>query len=226
MTGDAVDEPQRQRAQLIQKLQRDGHLRSPSVAAAMLSVPREEFVPPEVRAEAYWDQPLSIGAGQTISAPHMVAIMSEAVEARPGQRILEVGTGSGYQAAVLGRLVGATGRVRTIERVEGLAQGARRALQRIGAHNVSVQLGDGSKGDPEGAPYDRIVVTAAAPRLPPPLIDQLAADGILLAPIGGRRCQLIRARNTAQGLREEPLGACAFVPLKGAYGQRFLRFGG
>lgn len=216
----------RQRLELVDRLRSDGHLRSEPVVDAMSRVPREEFVPANAREQAYWDQPLGIGAGQTISAPHMVAIMSEALDVRPGDRVLEIGTGSGYQAAVLGVLVGPVGSVHTIERVPELAEVARAALRRLGASNVHVHIGDGSKGYPMGAPYDRILVTAAAPRIPPPLAEQLAPEGVLLVPIGERTCELVRARRTSQGLQEESLGACAFVPLKGAFGHRSRMFGG
>jgi protein-L-isoaspartate(D-aspartate) O-methyltransferase len=155
----------------------------------------------------------------------MVAIMSEALIVRPGQRILEVGTGSGYQAAILSRLVGASGRIVTIERNPMLAERAQIALKAFGATNVTTIEGDGSIGHSPLAPYDRIVVTAAAPKLPPPLIDQLTEDGVLLAPVGTRLCDLVRARRTRTGLVEESLGACAFVPLMGIWGQRPGLFG-
>lgn len=216
---------ERARKELVDGLLARGNLRSERVAAVMRSVPRDLFVPRFLTHRAYEDAPVPIGHGQTISAPHMVAIMTEALELGPGQRVLEVGTGSGYQAAILGRLVEPGGRVVTIERVRQLARRAQEALEACGGGNVTVVAGDGSLGRPEAGPFDRIIVTAAAPRLPPPLIEQLAMEGVLLAPVGEGVSDLIRARRTPAGLREESLGACAFVPLKGAHGQRFRFFG-
>ncbi|MBI2076865.1 MAG: protein-L-isoaspartate(D-aspartate) O-methyltransferase [Euryarchaeota archaeon] len=213
-----VDQAER-RAQLIAHLEERGTLHSQRVAQVMRAVPRELFVPRYLTHRAYEDAPIPIGHGQTISAPHMVAIMTEALELGPGQRVLEVGTGSGYQAAILSRLVEPGGRVATVERIGQLAERARSALLSCGAANVTVFHDDGSRGRPAAGPFDRIVVTAAAPRLPPPLLEQVAPGGILLAPVGARACDLIRARRTATGWKEENLGACAFVPLKGEFGQ-------
>ena len=168
---------------------------------------------------AYDDEPIPIGLEQTMSAPHMVAIMSEALDVRPGMRILEIGTGSGYQAAVLSRLVGPSGRIVTVERIPTLADNARRALRDLRIGNVDVNVSDGSLGFSVAAPYDRIIVTASAPDVPPPLLEQLAPDGILLVPVGGRECELVRIRKTTTGFTRESLGACAFVPLLGAHGQ-------
>jgi len=208
----------KRRADLVAQLQARGSLRSARVAEVMRSVPREFFVPRYLTLRAYEDSPVPIGHGQTISAPHMVAIMTEALELGPGMRVLEVGSGSGYQAAILGRLVEPGGRIVTVERIPQLAERAKEALTACGAGNVSVLSGDGSGGRPDFGPFDRIVVTAAAPRMPPPLLEQLAPGGILVAPVGDRTCALIRVRRTADGLQEENLGACAFVPLKGAFG--------
>lgn len=183
-------------------------------------VRRESFLPDYQQDAAYEDSPLSIGHGQTISAPHMVAIMTEALELRPGQRVLEVGSGSGYQAAVLSRLVGPRGHVVTMERVAELAEGARRALASEGCDNVEVREGDGSLGAPDAAPFDRILVTAAAPRVPPPLLEQLAPDGLLLVPVGERTCDLVRVHRGENGFHSTSLGLCAFVPLVGRHGQR------
>jgi protein-L-isoaspartate(D-aspartate) O-methyltransferase len=207
------------RASLVEKLRRDRSLSSPATEAALLSVPREEFIPASLRDRAYDDEPLAIGADQTISAPHMVAIMTDALDVLPGQRILEVGTGSGYQAAVLARIVGSTGRVVSVERIPALAERARAAIRDAGATNVEVNISDGSVGHERDAPYDRIIVTASAPDVPPPLLDQLAPQGILLIPIGGRECELVRIRKTTTGFTRETLGACAFVPLLGRHGQ-------
>lgn len=185
----------------------------------MLAVPREKFLPISMSHRAYDDEPIPIGSEQTISAPHMVAIMSDALDVRPGMNVLEIGTGSGYQAAVLSKLVGPTGRVVSIERIPALAHSAQVALRETGATNVDVKLSDGSLGFSASAPYDRIIVTASAPDVPPPLLTQLAPDGILLVPVGGRECDLVRIRKTTTGFTRESLGACAFVPLLGAHGQ-------
>lgn len=217
--NDAEDEYRERRQRLIEQLLKTSHLTSARTAAAMLAVPRERFVPTHLTHRAYDDEPLPIGLEQTISAPHMVALMTDALLPMPGMLVLEVGSGSGYQAAVLGRIVEPSGRVVTVERIPALAERARAALRETGVTNVDVKTGDGSMGYAPGAPYDRIVVTASAPDVPPPLLDQLALNGILVVPIGGRECELVRIRKTTTGLVREALGLCAFVPLLGSYGQ-------
>lgn len=214
----------KEREALVARLRSQGHVKTPLVEEAMRRVPRERFIPTYLTHRAYDDEPLSIGMEQTISAPHMVAIMTEALELSPGMRVLEVGTGSGYQAAVLGAIVGPQGHVVSVERVPVLADRARLALRSVEAHNVEVRVGDGSMGFPMRAPYHRVVVTAAAPDVPPPLLEQLRPDGLLLLPIGTATCELARVRIAASGPERESLGACAFVPLLGAYGQGSRRF--
>lgn len=188
------------------------------VIDAMASVPREVFVPRGCRRQAYSDGPLPIGMGQTISQPYMVAWMAEALELAQGDRVLEVGTGSGYSAAVLSRLGGV---VYTVERHASLAHGARTVLARLGYGNVHVHHGDGSVGWAEHAPYDAIVVAAGGPRVPAPLRDQLGAGGRLVMPLGpapGRQV-LVRERRGASGrFIREALGAVRFVPLVGQEG--------
>lgn len=199
--------------ELFRKLFRD--ISSESVVCAMEKVPREMFVPPGSRHMAYLDQPLSIGEGQTISQPYIVAMMTEALELSGSGRILEIGTGSGYQTAILSALT-PTGRVITVERVPDLAQTARRRLQEMGYHNVTVKQAGTSLGCPSEGPFDAILVTAAAPRLPESLLSQLALGGLLVAPVGSLSQQeLVQVRRTDEGLSFRMLGPCRFVPLLG-----------
>ena len=158
-------------------------VRDARVLAAMRAVPRESFIPVRDRARAYDDSPLPIGEGQTISQPYIVALMSELADVQPGERVLEVGTGSGYQAAVLAELT-RPDQVYTIEILPGLAASARRALNAAGYHAIHAKTGDGYLGWPEAAPLDAILVTAAAPEIPPALLGQLATTGRLVIPVG------------------------------------------
>lgn len=205
---------------LILSLMRMGYIDTPEVEAAMRAVPREEFVLPELKDEAYIDTPLPIGSGQTISAPHMVAIMAEKLRLRPGMKVLEVGAGSGYHAAVVAELVRPGGHVYTVERVESLAESAKRNLQRAAySEDVTVLVGDGSKGLPEHAPYDRIFVACGAPSVPSPLVDQLAEGGMMLVPVGSRFYQdLIKVEKRGDKLIRTNEGGCVFVPLVGEHG--------
>jgi protein-L-isoaspartate(D-aspartate) O-methyltransferase len=190
----------------------------PLVLEAMRAVPRERFVPAALARFAYDDGPLPIGEGQTISQPYIVAVMTQAAGLKPGARVLEIGTGSGYGAAVLSRIAA---EVYTVERVGALAEEARGRLARLGYGNVHVREGDGSLGWAEHAPYDGIVVTAGGPRVPPALLSQLAVGGRLIMPVGpGTRHQrLMRvARTDSQEYRYEDLEEVAFVPLIGAEG--------
>lgn len=216
-----------QRRALVERLKEEGLIRSPLVEDAFLSVPREYFVPEPLRSYAYIDSPLHIGFGQTISAPHMVAIMTEELEVRPGQRVLEVGTGSGYQAAILAHIVskGAGGHVYTVERILPLAQ---RGLANIAAARrdlldfVTVVVGDGSRGLEFFGPFDRILVTAAAPTIPEPLLRQLRAPGRLVIPVGSRWEQVLYIvdKDEGGGIRVHSSIPCIFVPLIGEYGWR------
>lgn len=187
------------------------------VLQAMAAVPRDAFVPDEAREEAYADEALPIGAGQTISQPYMVARMTELLDVQPEDRILEIGTGSGYQAAVLAWL-GA--RVTTIERQATLIPEARERLDALGlGDKVEIRLADGSLGDPAGAPWDGIIVTAAAPAIPNTLREQLADGGRLVIPVGPRDRQILTVvTRHGQEWTEHPDGACVFVLLIGAGG--------
>ncbi len=218
------------RRRLVEKLKREGYIVSRDVERAMLRVPRELFVPEELRHLAYEDTPLPIGYGQTISAPHMVALMTELAELRPGMKVLEVGTGSGYHAAVIAEVVAPSdmprdrwGHVYTVERIPELAERARRNLERAGyADRVTVIVGDGSKGYPPAAPYDRIIVTAAAPDIPPPLVEQLKPGGKMVIPIGDRYMQYLYVveKRPDGSIKARPVTPCLFVPLIGEYGWR------
>jgi protein-L-isoaspartate(D-aspartate) O-methyltransferase len=197
-------------------LSRDIH--DPAVIEAMREVLREEFVPEKLVDFAYEDNPLPIEEGQTISQPYMVALMAQSLELSAADRVLEIGTGSGYSAAVLSRIAA---RVYTVERFESLAQSAAERLERLGFTNIRVLVGDGSLGWREFAPYDAIVVTAGAPDVPRPLMEQLAVGGRLVIPVGPHLHSqtLVRVRRvTADEYRSEELCAVQFVPLIGAAG--------
>jgi len=186
------------------------------VLAAMARVPRHEFVSEEYWNQAYEDHPLPIGEGQTISQPYIVAIMLQAASLSGAETVLEVGTGSGYQAAVLARLAQ---RVHTVERHASLAHSAEAVLQRLGYSNVKVHVGDGSQGLPEHAPFDAIVVSAAAPRIPPSLFGQLCEGGRLAIPVGpayAQEFQLVRKKHGQMEITR--LEGCRFVPLIGCQG--------
>lgn len=186
-------------------------IRDQRVLAAMRKVPRHLFVPEELRSAAYDDTPLPLGRGQTISQPRMVAIMLQHAALRGHEHVLDVGAGSGYQAALLGELARD---VIAIELLPDLAHRALRALHEAGSHNVSIVVGDGSVGYPPGAPFDAILVAAATEEIPPPLIEQLADGGRLLIPLGGRFGQrLTRVRKRDGVVTREVLEPCAFVPL-------------
>jgi protein-L-isoaspartate(D-aspartate) O-methyltransferase len=193
-------------------------VRDPLVLAAMRQVPREAFLPERVRDLAYDDSPLPIGHGQTISQPYIVAAMIEALQLNGGERVLEIGAGSGYAAAVLAQIAG---EVTTIERIGALADRAAAALAALGFGNVQVRQGDGSRGWPPGAPYDAIVVAAGGPHLPESLKAQLAIGGRLVMPVGADQSaqQLVRlTRRSVADVRCEPLADVRFVPLIGDEG--------
>jgi protein-L-isoaspartate(D-aspartate) O-methyltransferase len=190
---------------------------NPHVLDAMRAVPREEFVGADLRSLAYDDGPLPIGAGQTISQPYIVALMIEVAGVRPGARVLEVGAGCGYAAAVMSRIAA---RVHAIELHEALAQEARARLARLGYDNIELRTGDGTSGWPEAAPFDAILVSAGGPNAPDPLLAQLAVGGALVIPVGPPPAQrLVRIARTGEAaFHTDDLGGVAFVPLVGKHG--------
>lgn len=203
------------RRRLIEELQRKG-IKDLAVLKAFDEIPRHEFVPTGLRHRAYEDSPLPIGHGQTISQPWVHAKYLELLGLTGKERVLEIGTGSGFQSALLTQLAG---HVFSIERIPALAEQARESLKRCGIDHVIQRVGDGTLGWPEYGPYDAILVGAASPSVPQPLLDQLAVGGQLLIPIGDRDSQkLVRMRRTADGLEETTLDAMRFVPLIGRHG--------
>ncbi len=188
------------------------------VLAVMGQIPRELFIPDDVRAEAYNDGPLPIGEGQTISQPYIVALMTQSLHLQGDERVLEVGTGSGYQTAILAKLAG---EIYTIELHEPLAAQARKVLEGIGITNVQFGIGDGSQGWPQVAPYDAIIVTAASPQMPEPLMQQLAPEGRIVIPLGWRTDQELECwQRRGEAWHIERLSPVRFVPLVGKWGWR------
>lgn len=211
----ATDPPfaREMREALVRELVADGDVRTAAVAAALRAVPRHAFMPHAPLAVAYANRAVPIGDGQTISQPAVVAAMTEALELTGRERVLEIGTGSGYQAAVLALLARA---VFTIERIDALAIDAAARLAQLGAGNVHVRAGDGFEGWPEEAPFDRVLVTAAPPELPRELVAQLADGGVLVAPVGEQDAleqSLVRVRKRNGRLHLEDLGGVAFVEM-------------
>lgn len=206
----SVAESERRRRDLVRHLRRQG-IADARVLEAMEHIPREHFISDDACDWAYEDRALAIECGQTISQPYIVALMTEALELRGKERVLEIGTGSGYQAAVLARLAG---EVHTIERHAELSHRAQQALADLGATNVHFRIGDGSLGWPEAAPFDRIIVTAAASEVPAKLWEQLAEGGLLVAPVGDSESQLLQVwRKSGEQPESRVLCSCRFVPL-------------
>lgn len=205
----------RQLERLLQELNREG-INDPRVLGALERVPRELFVPSEYRSQALLNIPLPIGHGQTISQPYVVAVMTQALSLTGSESVLEVGTGSGYQCAVLAELCR---NVTSIERIDSLATSARALLARLGYPNVDIRVGDGSQGCPDRAPFDAIMVTAASPSVPQALVDQLADGGRLILPVGPHHTQELALHiKRAEGLVSHQLGGVRFVPLIGTAG--------
>ncbi|NLT38742.1 MAG: protein-L-isoaspartate(D-aspartate) O-methyltransferase [Methanomassiliicoccus sp.] len=211
---------EKERLEMVEKLERTGFVTSRQVLDVMRKVPRHEFIPRQLWPWAYVDNALPIGNGQTISAPHMVGYMLEVLDLHPGQKVLEIGTGSGYHAGLVAELVSPGGQVISLERIPDLGDQARKTLERLGyGEQVRVIIADGTEGLPLEAPFDRILVTAGGPGVPPPLKDQLKEGGILVIPVGGRTYQQLTVVKREGGKFEErALGLVTFVPLIGQHG--------
>lgn len=204
------------RLRMVERQIRARGVRDERVLEAMRKVPRHVFVPPDLVDEAYEDHPLSIGKGQTISQPYIVALMTEALELEGNEKVLEVGTGSGYQTAILAELAR---EVYSIERIPELAREAEARLEDLGYTNVHIKVGNGTLGWPEEAPFDAIMVTAGAPKVPGPLKAQLADGGRLVIPVGSEFHQILyRIKRQKDTFSEEALTSCVFVPLVGEEG--------
>jgi protein-L-isoaspartate(D-aspartate) O-methyltransferase len=212
----AEDEFSDQRKRMVAEQIAARGVQTPRLLAVMEKVPRHLFVPPDDIAWAYADGPLPIGEGQTISQPYIVALMTDLLHLTPAARVLEVGTGSGYQAAVLAELAA---EVHTVEIIPSLARRAEEILHKLGYAHLHVHLADGSLGWKEAAPYDGILVTAASPKVPPPLLEQLADGGRLVAPVGARGMQVLEiVRREGKHFLHEVNIPVAFVPLRGEHG--------
>lgn len=209
-------EEHRARQEMVSTQIRARGVTDPRVLAVLRAVPRHLFVPEGWRHQAYLDTPLPIGEGQTISQPYIVALMTALLELKSTDQVLEIGTGSGYQAAILGMLAD---KVISIERIAAVAARAMEHLREVGVTNVTVLVQDGTGGYPPGAPYDAILVTAGTPAIPPPLLAQLADHGRLVAPVGGQVLQeLVLIRREGDRYEEYPEGGVRFVPLIGEHG--------
>jgi protein-L-isoaspartate(D-aspartate) O-methyltransferase len=209
----APEGPEARRERMVKEQIQDRGVKDARTLAAMRAVPRHLFVPEGSPGDPYGDYPLPIGHGQTISQPYIVAFMTEALALRGGESVLEIGTGSGYQSAVLSRIAS---RVHTIEIVPELAAESRERLKKLGYDNVEVRAGDGYLGWPEAAPFDAIIVTAAAPRIPEPLKQQLADGGRLVVPVGDEYQELIVVRRRGSSYDERRVLPVRFVPMTGA----------
>ncbi len=206
----------RKRKEMVEEQLRARRIRDERLLSVMGEIPRHRFVPRELASRAYEDCPLPIGEEQTISQPYIVAEMTQALSLKGTEKVLEIGTGSGYQTAILCRL---SREVVTVERLESLSRAARTALEAMGVENVRFRVGDGTLGAPDEAPFDRVIVTAAAPGVPEPLFEQMKEGGIMVIPIGGRwEQELVTVRKETGLSRKEYLGGCRFVPLLGERG--------
>ena len=209
-----------EKQRLIDYWRKSGTIKDEKLLKAFEEVPREIFIRNGFEEEAYGDYPLPIGSGQTISQPTTVMIMTQALELKEGQKVLEIGAGSGWQAAIIGKIVGKKGKVITTEIIPELAEFAKNNIKKAKINNVKVINYDGSQGYKKEAPYDRCIITAACPEIPPLIIEQLKEDGILVAPVGSLAFgqNMTKLRKTSSGIETELLGSFVFVPLKGKYG--------
>ncbi|MDP3142851.1 MAG: protein-L-isoaspartate(D-aspartate) O-methyltransferase [Candidatus Omnitrophota bacterium] len=209
---------QRLRERMVAEQLSSRGIRDERVLKAMLKVPRHEFISNEHQDSAYADYPLAIGEGQTISQPYIVALMTEALQLKGEEKVLEIGAGSGYQAAILAELVQ---EVYSVERIKSLADNTTALLKKMGYGNINIKVADGTLGWEEFAPFDRIIVTAASPQVPDTLIKQLKENGILVIPLAGSFAQMLtRITKEKSGLKSEDICACVFVPLVGKYGYK------
>jgi len=218
-SGHMIDRYVKQRKRMVESQIRARGISDPRVLAAMEKVPRHLFVNEALRDQAYNDSPLPIDGGQTISQPYIVALMTEAMELTEKDKVLEIGTGSGYQTAILAELAE---HVFSIDRVALLASAARKLLESLNYYNVAIRVGDGTYGWREEAPFDAIIVTAGAPNIPKTFVEQLSIGGRLVIPVGSRHSQsltkITRLSEDANDIKKEDLGGCRFVDLIGEYG--------
>jgi protein-L-isoaspartate(D-aspartate) O-methyltransferase len=210
--NNAKDEYKRERREMVEQQIRDRGIENESVLSAMMKVPRHKFVPEALVKEAYIDSPLPIGLNQTISQPFIVAYMTDAADISKNDKVLEIGTGSGYQAAILGELAR---EVYTIEIIPELAERSTQILQQLGYKNVFVKTGNGYLGIPEQAPFDAIVVTAAPDEIPQALVDQLAVNGKMVIPVGNANQEMVVIKKTKKGVTEKRTMQVRFVPMTG-----------
>ena len=216
MRNPTDDQQEEMRLSMVKSQLEGRGISNPALLEAFRKVPRHLFVPPEYRRKACQDRPLPIGKGQTISQPYMVAVMVEHAELSPHSRVLEIGTGSGYQTALLAEIAD---QVYSIERIDWLAQSATELLQELGYQGVCIRTGDGTLGWPEKAPFDAILVSAGSPSLPQPLLDQLSLGGHLVIPLQDIQIQTLEViTRTQSGIHRERKEPCSFVPLIGEYG--------
>lgn len=217
-----IDRYIKQRMKMVDTQIRARGIRDPRVLKALEKVPRHLFVNEALRDQAYNDNPLPIDGGQTISQPYIVALMTEALELTGSEKVLEIGTGSGYQSAVLAELVD---HVFSIDRIASLAGNARRLLESLNYYNIAIRVGDGTLGWKDEAPFDAIMVTAGAPDMPKTLVEQIAVGGRLVVPVGGRHSQVLmkltRLSESVNDVKKEDLGGCRFVDLIGEYGWEY-----
>jgi protein-L-isoaspartate(D-aspartate) O-methyltransferase len=217
-----IDRYIKQRMKMVDTQIRARGIRDPRVLKALEKVPRHLFVNEALRDQSYNDNPLPIDGGQTISQPYIVALMTEALELKGSEKVLEIGTGSGYQAAILAELVD---HVFSIDRIASLAGNARRLLESLNYYNIAIRVGDGTLGWKDEAPFDAVMVTAGAPDIPKTLVEQIAVGGRLVVPVGGRHSQVLikltRLSESAHDVKKEDLGGCRFVDLIGEYGWEY-----